>query len=182
MNMFAPQPCPIEHCNCPEKDQWGAWISRIPVSFQVKKDGPNNGRWFWKCPNNTGPNDRGCGMFCWFGEEQGFLQKQRNGSAQKRPRVEYSQDTQAQTNFKQDLEELASAICQIHKRLDALEWKGKLEDASKAYEQNERPPNPGNLIVPPSQPPLPAANPPAQTNARVGLLRYDQQQPQPTSG
>ncbi|KAG4435457.1 hypothetical protein IFR05_009059 [Cadophora sp. M221] len=44
----------IWHCNC---------NPRLPASsFQVKKDGPNTGRWFYTCQQ---PRESGCGFFLW---------------------------------------------------------------------------------------------------------------------
>ncbi|KAM3074867.1 hypothetical protein ACMFMG_008280 [Clarireedia jacksonii] len=45
----------------------GMWICncspRLPaVHFQVKKDGPNKGRWFYTCQE---PNESACGFFLW---------------------------------------------------------------------------------------------------------------------
>ncbi|KAJ5042144.1 uncharacterized protein L3040_004701 [Drepanopeziza brunnea f. sp. 'multigermtubi'] len=45
----------VWHCNCDP---------RIPASnFQVKKQGPNNGRWFYTCQKQR--DDGGCGFFLW---------------------------------------------------------------------------------------------------------------------
>ncbi|RDL38595.1 Uncharacterized protein BP5553_02935 [Venustampulla echinocandica] len=44
----------IWHCNC---------SSRLPAShFQVKKEGPNKGKWFYTCQE---PKGRQCGFFLW---------------------------------------------------------------------------------------------------------------------
>ncbi|KAG4414372.1 hypothetical protein IFR04_012509 [Cadophora malorum] len=44
----------IWHCNC---------NPRLPAaSFQVKKEGPNTGRWFYTCQQ---PKESGCGLFLW---------------------------------------------------------------------------------------------------------------------
>ncbi|PVH84347.1 hypothetical protein DL98DRAFT_651999 [Cadophora sp. DSE1049] len=44
----------IWHCNC---------NPRLPASsFQVKKEGPNTGRWFYTCQQ---PKESGCGFFLW---------------------------------------------------------------------------------------------------------------------
>ncbi|KAK0103280.1 hypothetical protein ONS95_005315 [Cadophora gregata] len=44
----------IWHCNC---------NPRLPAAnFQVKKEGPNTGRWFYTCQQ---PKESGCGFFLW---------------------------------------------------------------------------------------------------------------------
>ncbi|KAL2070935.1 hypothetical protein VTL71DRAFT_13961 [Oculimacula yallundae] len=44
----------VWHCNC---------NPRLPASnFQVKKEGPNTGRWFYTCQQ---PKESGCGFFLW---------------------------------------------------------------------------------------------------------------------
>ncbi|CZT00467.1 uncharacterized protein RAG0_08505 [Rhynchosporium agropyri] len=44
----------VWHCNC---------SPRLPASnFQVKKDGPNTGRWFYTCQQ---PKESSCGFFLW---------------------------------------------------------------------------------------------------------------------
>ncbi|KAI9647744.1 hypothetical protein NHQ30_004131 [Ciborinia camelliae] len=48
------------HCNC---------NPRLPaVRFQVKKEGPNTGRWFYTCQE---PKESGCGFFLWDDKAKG---------------------------------------------------------------------------------------------------------------
>lgn len=50
----------VWHCNCDP---------RLPAShFQVRKEGPNKGRWFYTCQQ---PKDAGCGFFLWDEDAKG---------------------------------------------------------------------------------------------------------------
>ncbi|KAJ5769398.1 hypothetical protein N7520_003957 [Penicillium odoratum] len=42
------------HCNCPTRER--------AIRFQVKKEGPNRGRWFYTCQK---PQNQRCGFFLW---------------------------------------------------------------------------------------------------------------------
>ena len=186
--MFAvPKDGALESCNCPVLGANGIINTRAPVAMQVKKMGPNFGRWFWKCPNNVSVDERGCNMFCWVGEEEQFKEKQRmlaEGGAigAKRPRVEHAQPPHL--DMKKDIDELAGAITKnnnrinnLHTRIRALE----LAMASKAfveeghiYESSSQ--NTRNLLVSPGGPPISASSTTAPQNERIGLLNHDQYQ------